>query len=114
MCSSDLVGIVLLIPVYVAEMIYVGFPVLNAGSVTGILYTAWVVSLGAFICWNKAVSQVGANIAGFSMHLMPAFGTGLAIVFLGEEAHLFHAVGIAAILAGVFLTTMRPASRKRT
>jgi len=36
---------------------------------------------------------------------LPAFGTVLAIIFLGEEVHLFHAVGIAAILSGVWLAS---------
>jgi drug/metabolite transporter (DMT)-like permease len=107
------VGVVLLLPVYLAEMWQVGPPVLTAGSIVGVLYTAWVVSLGAFICWNRAVPMVGANVAGFSMHLMPAFGTVLAMLFLGEEAHRFHAVGIAAILAGVFLATWRPTTAGR-
>jgi len=104
-------GAALLLPFYIAEAAIVGPPVLTVGSVAGILYTAWVVSLGSFICWNKAVPVVRANIAGFSMHLMPAFGTIMAIVFLGEEAHLFHAIGIATILVGVFLATWRPSAK---
>ena len=48
---------------------------------------------------------VGANAAGFTLHLLPAFGTLLAIVFLGESFHLFHAAGIATILAGVAVAT---------
>ena len=39
------------------------------------------------------------------MHLMPAFGTILAVVFLGEQPGLYHLAGIALILAGIFLTT---------
>ena len=38
-------------------------------------------------------------------HLLPAFGTILAILFLGEAFAAFHAVGIATILAGVLLAT---------
>jgi drug/metabolite transporter (DMT)-like permease len=111
--SIGALGVIVLLPVYLTEMWQVGPPVLTAGSIVGILYTAWVVSLGAFICWNRAVPMVGANVAGFSMHLMPAFGTVLAMLFLGEEAHLFHVVGIAGILAGVFLATWRPNAAAR-
>lgn len=107
--AISLIGVVLLLPIYLTEAAIAGPPVLTPGSIVGVLYTAWVVSVGAFICWNKAVPVVGANIAGFSMHLMPAFGTIMAIVFLGEEAHLFHALGIATILVGVFLATWKPA-----
>jgi len=36
---------------------------------------------------------------------MPAFTTVLAVLLLDEEVHLFHVVGIAAILFGVWLST---------
>jgi drug/metabolite transporter (DMT)-like permease len=77
----------------------------------GLVYVALFASVGAFICWNRGVAAVGANVAGFSMPLLPAFGTVLAIVFLGEEVRTFHLAGIATILAGVFLAT-RPAARR--
>jgi drug/metabolite transporter (DMT)-like permease len=73
----------------------------------GILYMGIAASVVAFICWNKGVSVVGANIAGFTIHLLPAFGTVLAILFLGESFGLHHAAGIATILAGVVLATRR-------
>ena len=36
---------------------------------------------------------------------MPAFGSLLAWLFLGESIHLYHLAGIALILAGIALTT---------
>jgi len=51
------------------------------------------------------VEVVGANAAGFTIHLLPAFGTVLAILFLGETFAAFHAAGIVTILAGVLLAT---------
>jgi drug/metabolite transporter (DMT)-like permease len=39
------------------------------------------------------------------MHLMPAFGSLLAWLFLGERIQLFHLAGIALILVGITLTT---------
>lgn len=79
----------------------------------GVLYMALGPSLLAFICWNRGVAAVGANAAGFTVHLLPAFGTVLAILFLGEAFAAFHAVGIAIILAGVLLAT-RPTSSSKT
>jgi drug/metabolite transporter (DMT)-like permease len=78
-------------------------------AVMGVLYMALGPSLLAFICWNRGVAAVGANAAGFTVHLLPAFGTVLAILFLGEAFAGFHAAGIAIILAGVLLAT-RPIS----
>ena len=72
----------------------------------GIVYMGIGASVLAFFFWNRGVSVVGANIAGFTVHLLPAFGTVLAIVFLGETFQAFHATGIAIILAGVLLATL--------
>jgi drug/metabolite transporter (DMT)-like permease len=80
-------------------------------AVGGLIYVALFASVGAFICWNRGVAAVGANAAGFSLPLLPAFGTILAIAFLGEDIRAFHLVGIATILVGVFVAT-RPAARR--
>jgi drug/metabolite transporter (DMT)-like permease len=49
------------------------------------------------------VELVGANRAGLFIHLMPVFGTLMAIVFLGESLVWHHAVGITLIAAGIAL-----------
>ena len=78
-----------------------------------VIYMGLAASVFAFICWNRGVAVVGANAAGFTIHLLPAFGTVLAILFLGEAFAGFHAAGIATILAGVLLATRAapPAAR---
>jgi drug/metabolite transporter (DMT)-like permease len=73
----------------------------------GVLYIGLAASILAYICWNRGVEVVGANAAGFTVHLLPAFGTVLAIIFLGESFAGFHAAGIATILAGVLLATRK-------
>jgi drug/metabolite transporter (DMT)-like permease len=66
-------------------------------------------SVVAFICWYRGVGVGGANAAGITIHRLPAFGTVLAILFLGESFAAFHAVGIATIFAGVVIATARAA-----
>ena len=73
----------------------------------GIVYMGIGASIVAFICWNKGVEIVGANAAGITIHLLPAFGTILAILALGESFALFHAAGIATIFAGVLVATRK-------
>ena len=80
----------------------------GGGAVAGVAYVALFASVGAFICWNRGVAIVGANTAGFTLHLLPAFGTVLAMIFAGESFHTFHAAGIATILAGVIVATRAP------
>jgi drug/metabolite transporter (DMT)-like permease len=80
-------------------------------AAASVLYVGLAASVGAFICWNRGVAVVGPNAAGFTLHLLPAFGTVLAILFLGESFQAFHAAGIATILAGVIVATGRYKAR---
>ena len=79
-----------------------------------ILYVAIFASVLAFIFWNKAVAMLGANIAGPFIHLMPAFSTILAVVFLGETLTKIHIQAILLIFGGIILTTFRVNRRKGT
>jgi len=106
-------GVMLLAPVFVLEALHTPlrwpprwptqWP--TAGEAAAVLYVAAAASVGAFICWNRGVAIVGANAAGFTLHLLPAFGTLLAMVFLGEAFHAFHAAGVTTILVGVIVAT---------
>jgi drug/metabolite transporter (DMT)-like permease len=72
-------------------------------TVASVAYVAGFASVAAFFCWNQAVAAVGPGRAGPFLYLMPAFGTALAALLLGERFRAFHALGIALILAGVWL-----------
>jgi drug/metabolite transporter (DMT)-like permease len=80
-----------------------------AGSMA-VLYSAIGSLLLAYAGWSYVVSRLGAARAGATMHLMPAMGVGLAALFLGEYPRWYHFAGIALILAGVGLSTLRASS----
>jgi drug/metabolite transporter (DMT)-like permease len=107
----SVIGVLLLIPAFAVEAWFAPPRWPGAEGIAALLYVGLAASVGAFICWNRGVAVVGANAAGFTIHLLPAFGTLLAIVFLGESFRPFHAAGIATILAGVLVAT-RPAARR--
>jgi drug/metabolite transporter (DMT)-like permease len=98
-------GVLLLAPVYAVETLFFRAPVLSLASASAVLYVALFASLLAYVCWNYGVAEVGPNRSGFMIHLLPAFGTVAAILFLGESVHLYHFAGIGTILAGVALAT---------
>jgi drug/metabolite transporter (DMT)-like permease len=108
----SVIGVALLIPAFAVEAYFAPPRWPGAQGVAALLYVGLAASVGAFICWNRGVAIVGANAAGFTIHLLPAFGTLLAILFLGESFGAFHALGIATILAGVIVAT-RPAAARR-
>jgi len=103
------VGVAWIAPFYAWEMARgARFPV-SPASVLTVLYVALAASVVAYAFWNRGVAEVGANRAGVFLHLMPAFGTALAVVLLGESFLLFQLAGIALILCGVYLAgTTRP------
>ena len=110
--SIAVAGVLLLAPLYGVETALIRAPALTHASVGAVLYVGIFASVVGFFCWNYGVSIVGPNRAGFTLHLLPAFGTLFAILFLGESLHLYHVVGIGTIIAGVLLaTSARPAAR---
>jgi drug/metabolite transporter (DMT)-like permease len=109
--TLGVIGVAILLPVYfaVAPRGPLRWP--TAGEAGAVLYVAVAASVLAFLCWNKGVAVVGANAAGFTIPLLPAFGTVLAIVLLGEAFRAYHAAGFVAILAGVVLASWRPGTK---
>jgi drug/metabolite transporter (DMT)-like permease len=101
------IGVAMLLPLHIINGFEKPLRWPSAGEVGAVLYIAVAASVVAFLCWNRGVAIVGANAAGFTLPLLPAFGTVLAMVFLGESFRGFHAAGIAIILAGVALATYR-------
>jgi len=100
------VGVVLLAPLAAFEMAFLGGHVeITPATIAAMVYVGVFPSFVGYVFWNRAVAEVGSNVAGIFMHLMPAFGSLLAWLFLGERIQLFHIVGIALILAGIALTT---------
>lgn len=103
----SVLGLGMLAPPFVAQSVLAPSPLPTLEALLALVYFGIAASVVAYICWNRGVASVGANTAGFTLHLLPAFGTLLAIVMLGEEFRGFHAAGIGTILAGVFLATWK-------
>jgi drug/metabolite transporter (DMT)-like permease len=74
-----------------------------------VFYVALFPSLIAYMFFVRGVELIGPNRASPFFHLMPVFGSVIAILFLGEQPQLFHALGFALVLTGVFVATRRPA-----
>jgi len=100
-------GLVFLIPFYAFEIAAGNLMVLNTATFLSIGYVGVLASVVAFSAWNSGLRQVGAHLGGQFVHLMPAFSTILAVIFLGERLHAFHVLGIVLIFAGIVCATFR-------
>jgi drug/metabolite transporter (DMT)-like permease len=78
------------------------WPALGALAYTGI-FPAFL----GFVFWNRGVAEVGPGKAGLFIHLMPAFGILLSIIFLDERLEFYHAMGIALVFTGIWLNTRK-------
>jgi drug/metabolite transporter (DMT)-like permease len=100
------VGVMILAPMVAFEHLFLGGTLaFTPASLAAMLYVGIFPSLLGYIFWNRAVEQVGSNVAGVFVHLMPAFGSLLAWMFLGERIYAYHLAGIGLILAGIALTS---------
>jgi len=84
---------------------------LSKPGALAIVYSAIGSLLLAYAGWSYVVARLGAARAGVTLHLMPAFGVLLSMLFLGEYPHWFHFAGMALILAGVFTASSAASSR---
>jgi len=82
-------------------------PVINTATLAAFAYLGIFPSVLAYFCLNRGIELIGANRAAPFIHLMPVFGSILAILFLGERVQLFHAAGYALVLTGVALAARR-------
>jgi drug/metabolite transporter (DMT)-like permease len=65
----------------------------------------------AYLCFNRGVQLIGANRAAPFFHVVPVLGSVMAIVFLGEQLRLFHIIGFALVLTGVFVASRASSAR---
>lgn len=100
-------GLIFLLPCYLWEMAGGRQVIATPGAIAGIVYTGVFPAFLGYILWNRGVAEVGAARAGLFMHLIPAFGIMLSMIFLDERPALYHAAGIGLIFAGIWLNTRR-------
>ena len=105
--SITAIGLIFIFPMYVVEIIMGRTFEINIPNLLTITYVGIFASVLAFIFWNRAVRDVGANKSGPFIHLMPVFSIIMAIFFLGEKLKEFHIYGMLLIFFGIFLTTFK-------
>jgi drug/metabolite transporter (DMT)-like permease len=103
-------GAACLIPLLIPELIWRPVMQLDIPNLLMLMYVAVFPSTIAFLCFNRGVQLIGANRAAPFLHLVPAFGSVMAIVFLDERPQVFHFIGFALVLTGVFVASRKPSA----
>jgi drug/metabolite transporter (DMT)-like permease len=102
-----LLGLVFMTPWVLAEYLLGMTLHLTPAGTAAVFYSAIGSLLLAYAGWSYVVRRMGAARAGVTMHLMPAISVGLAALFLREYPAWYHFAGVALILAGVTLSSLR-------
>jgi drug/metabolite transporter (DMT)-like permease len=103
-------GAACLIPLWIWELLTRPFMAFDAKNLLSLFYVAVFPSTVAYLCFNRGVQLIGANRAAPFFHVVPVFGSIMAIVFLGERPQLFHFIGFALVLTGVYVASRRQAT----
>jgi drug/metabolite transporter (DMT)-like permease len=104
-------GALLLVPFSIWEI--AGGTTLHADALTlaTLTYVVIFASTLAYLFFNRGIALIGPNRAAPFLHLVPVFGSVMAIVLLGEQPKLFHLIGYVLVLSGVVIASRRASAR---
>tara|TARA_B100002052_G_scaffold299165_1_gene335859 strand:- start:2036 stop:2938 length:903 start_codon:yes stop_codon:yes gene_type:complete len=100
-------GLVFLIPIYILEMNIGHQIVIGKPFILTLSYVVIFPGLASFFFWIKGIGIIGANRAGVFLHLMPVFGSIMAIILFGEKFMMYHLIGAIFIIAGITLSNKK-------
>jgi drug/metabolite transporter (DMT)-like permease len=98
---TGVIGTLIATPFFLIDRAVSATPDLSWQALAAIGYFALFSSLAATLCYNNAIDRVGPVHASLFIHLVPLFGSLLAIAFLGERPGWQHLIGMALILSGI-------------
>jgi drug/metabolite transporter (DMT)-like permease len=100
-------GALLMVPAVALEVASGRIMVFDAESVASFVFICIFPSLLGYLFLNRGIELIGANRAAPFIHLVPVFGSVLAIALLGEQFELYHAVGYGLVFAGITIATKK-------
>jgi drug/metabolite transporter (DMT)-like permease len=104
-------GTLLLLPLMIVETAVVAPVPVSARAWTSMVGLAIFSSILPFLAYQYGVKVVGPAVTSVFLYLLPLYGVVMAVTFLGEEFHAYHAAGFVLIMAGVVMATA-PLGRK--
>ena len=100
-------GLVFLIPQLFYEK-SIGLEVnFNKAFFIILFYVVVFPAIAAYYCWQKGVEIIGPNRASMFIQLMPLFSAVMAIIIFKEKFQLYHFVGAAFIVSGIYLSNQK-------
>jgi drug/metabolite transporter (DMT)-like permease len=104
-------GALLLFPFSVWEFFHGARLKPDALTAATMLYVMIFPSILAYLFFNRGIALIGPNRSAPFLHLVPVFGSAMAIFLLGERLRLFHLTGYALVLAGIVIASRKASAR---
>src|SRR5258705_10860332 len=99
-CFTTGCGALLLLPFSIWEF-STGYTLkFDVLTIATLVYVVIFPSTLAYLFFNRGIALIGPNRAAPFFHLVPVFGSAMAILLLGEQPRLFHLIGYLLVLAG--------------
>jgi drug/metabolite transporter (DMT)-like permease len=104
-------GALMVAPLYLWEIAHGERMTDDWWNYAGIIFMAVFPSFVSYLFFNRGVQLIGATRAGQSTHLIPIFGSFMAVLLLGEAIRLYHLAGVVLIGAGIVLAQLKAPAR---
>jgi drug/metabolite transporter (DMT)-like permease len=101
------IGTLFLLPFYLWEMSSTTAVQWNGDLVLVILFLGIGASVISFLCWNLAISRLGAGRTALFGNLIPVFTSIEAVLFLDETFTGIHIISMALVFIGILLANLR-------
>lgn len=105
------IAVAALFPFLVFEYISGARATWSTAALAEMLYVGVAAALLANLLYIFGIARVGPTRAGLFIHLVPLYGAIMSIALLGERLHIYHAVGMAAIMVGLACSNIADRSR---
>ena len=103
-------GALMILPFYLLEWIITRqVPAPTPTNFAALVYVVLLPSLAAYYCWDRGVARVGALLPMYFVNLTPVFAACLSWALLDDLIGIYHLVGGALILAGIYMAAEKQA-----
>ena len=106
-CFTMAFGALLLLPLSIWEYANGITLKFDAITIVTLVYIVIFPSTLAYLFFNRGIAMIGPNRAAPFFHLVPVFGSVMAILLLGEEPRPFHLAGYVMVFAGVVISSRK-------
>ncbi len=100
-------GALLLLPAVAVEIATGHTMILDGETLLSFAYVCIFPSLLGYLFLNRGIELIGPNRAAPFMHLVPVFGSVMAVLLLGERFEIYQGVGYVLVFAGITIATRR-------